>query len=179
MEEWKDGDEMEYTQRRNINRGYRKLRVWQDAIEYYALTCGIFMKFPYELKRIASNHIASVDSMHRNVAEGFCRRSIKEYLVFLNYALASAGESVSGLHAYMHSSQISASQFDEMDQLAYKIENGLKKLIESLQMKQQSKDWDDSFIIRESNIECITERDAVEDSSALPSFQPQNGANKR
>ncbi|MEI7850230.1 MAG: four helix bundle protein [Kiritimatiellales bacterium] len=165
---------MEYTQRKNINRGYRKLCVWQDAIEYYALTCGIFMKFPYELKRIASNHIASVDSIHRNIAEGFCRRSLKEYLVFLNYALASAGESVSGLHAYMHSGQIATGQFEEMDQLAYKIENGLKKLIESLQLKQQDKDWDDSFIIKESNVQYLTERERADDSSILPPFQTSN-----
>lgn len=172
---------MEYTQRKNINRGYRKLRVWQDAVEYYALTCGIFMKFPYELKRIASNHIASVDSIHRNIAEGFCRRSIKKYLVFLNYTFASAGESVSGLHAYLHSNQVAAEQFEELDQLAYKIENGLKKLIESLQLKQQSKDWDDSFIIRESNVEYNTGRNA-EDSFNLPPFHssnPNNGANER
>jgi four helix bundle protein len=164
---------MEYTQRKNINRGYRKLRVWQDAVEYYALTCGIFMKFPYELKRIASNHIASVDSIHRNIAEGFCRRSIKEYLLFLNYALASTGESVSGLHAYMHAGQIPDGQFEELDQLAYKIENGLKKLIESLQLKQQDKDWDESFIISESNVRYLTEREAG-NSSILPAFHSSN-----
>lgn len=38
-----------------------------------------------------------------------------------------------------------------MDALAYKLENGLKKLIESLQAKQQNNDWDDSFIIKEAN----------------------------
>jgi hypothetical protein len=99
------------------------------------------MKFPYELKRIASNHIASVDSIHRNISEGFCRRSIKEYLLFLNYA--------------------------------YKIENGLKKLIESLQLKQQNKDWDESFIISESNVQYLTEREAG-NSSALPVFHSSN-----
>jgi len=161
---------MEYTQRKNVNRGYRNLRVWQDAIDYYALSSKIFLKFPYELKRVASNHIASVDSIHRNVAEGFCRRSIKEYLVFLNYALASAGESVSGLHAYRHSSQLTEAQFEEADQLAYKIENGMKKLIESLQMKQKNKEWSDSFIVKESNDEYTTARN-VEDSSTFPSFQ--------
>jgi four helix bundle protein len=85
---------------RNINRGYRKLDVWRDAIEYYAVTCAICRGFPYELKRMASNQMASVDSIHRNIAEGYCRRSIKEYIQFLYVALSSAGESVSGLHAY-------------------------------------------------------------------------------
>jgi hypothetical protein len=41
---------MIFEQRKNINRGYRKLKVWNDAIEYYVLTCNIFKKFPYELK---------------------------------------------------------------------------------------------------------------------------------
>src|SRR6201984_3366982 len=52
-EEWKDGrvDEME---RRNINRGYRKLTVWQDAVAYYAATCETFRSFSFVLQRVAS-----------------------------------------------------------------------------------------------------------------------------
>ena len=46
-----------------------------------------------------------------------------------------------------------------MDALAYKLENGLKKLIESLQTKQADNDWDDSFIIKESNELYITKQD--------------------
>src|SRR5438128_8594307 len=83
-------------QRKNINRGYQKLVVWQDAAELYILTCKTFQKFHYELRRVGSNQIASVDSVHRNIAEGYCRRSISEYLHSLNIALGSLGESVSG-----------------------------------------------------------------------------------
>jgi hypothetical protein len=52
--------------RKNRNRGYQKLIVWDDAINYYSLTCEVFRYFPYELKRVASQQIASVDSVHRN-----------------------------------------------------------------------------------------------------------------
>src|SRR6266436_5292985 len=79
------------TERKNINRGYQKLIVWQDAADLYVLTCTTFRKFQFELRRVASNQIASVDSVHRNIAEGYCRRSLKEYLQFLNFALASLG----------------------------------------------------------------------------------------
>ena len=137
--------------RKNINRGYMKLTVWQDAKAYYILTCRAFRVFPYELKRVASQQIDSADSIHRNIAEGYCRRSIKEYLLFLNIALGSAGESVSGLHVYVEAEQITAAQFDELDALAYKLENGLKRLIESLQEKQMSGGWQDTFVVRESN----------------------------
>jgi four helix bundle protein len=61
----------------------------------------MFSKVPYELKRIASQAIASIDSVHHNIAEGYRRRSIKEYLNFLNIALGSLGESVSGLYTYL------------------------------------------------------------------------------
>lgn len=57
--------------------------VWADAIDYYCLTVQIFTAFPYDLNRVAYNQIASVDSIHRNIAEGYCRRSINEYLNFL------------------------------------------------------------------------------------------------
>lgn len=137
--------------RKNVNRGYRKLIVWQDAIGLYVVTCEIFRPFPSELRRVASNQIASVDSIHRNVAEGYCRRTLNEYLQFLNYALSSAGESVSGLFAYHAAGQISGTQFDKADALAYKLENGLKRLIEALQAKRSTGEWEDSFIVKESN----------------------------
>lgn len=143
---------MKPTQRKNINRGYQTLRVWQDAADLYVLTCKIFRKFQYELRRVASNQIASVDSVHRNIAEGYCRRSINEYLQSLNFALGSLGESVSGVHVYRHADQITEEEFESWDILAYKLENGMKKLIESLQYKREQHDWEDSFILKESNI---------------------------
>jgi len=84
---------------KNKNRGYQQLRVWQDAIEFYVLSCRVMRAFPYDLRRVASQGIASTDSVHRNIAEGYCRRSVTEYLQFLNHALGSLGESVSGLIA--------------------------------------------------------------------------------
>jgi four helix bundle protein len=137
--------------RKNINRGYQKLIVRQDAAKLYLLTCNIFGKFQYELRRVGGNQIASVDSIHRNIAEGYCRRSLNEYLQFLNIALASLGESVSGVHVYRRAGQLSETEFEQWDGLAYKLENGIKKLIESLQHKREKGEWDDSFIVKESN----------------------------
>jgi four helix bundle protein len=137
--------------RKNKNRGYQKLRVWNAAIEYYQQTFCIFRKFPYELKRVAGQAIASSDSVHRNIAEGYCRRSIHEYLNFLNIALGSLGESVSGLFAYRASGQITEEEFENLDTLAYKLENGLLKLVESLERKRAKGDWTDRPVIEESN----------------------------
>ena len=122
--------------RKNKNRGYQQLRVWNDAIDYYVETCRVFRGFPYELNRVTRQAIASSDSVHRNIAEGYCRRSIHEYLNYLNIALGSLGESVSGLHAYRKAEQFSEEDFEKLDSMAYKLENGLLKLVESLEKKR-------------------------------------------
>jgi four helix bundle protein len=137
--------------RKNKNRGYQKLRVWNDAIDYYANTCDVFSVFPFELKRVAAQAIASSDSVHRNIAEGYCRRSIREYLNFLNIALGSLGESISGLHAYRKAKQISEEDFQNLDRLAYKLENGLLRLVESLEQKRERGEWTDHLMVKESN----------------------------
>jgi four helix bundle protein len=139
------------TNYRNKNRGYQQLRVWQDAIDLYVLSWRVFKKFPFELKRVASQAISSADSIHRNIAEGYCRRSLREYLQFLNFSLGSLGESVSGFMAYRRAEQITEEEYNVMNDLSFKLENGLLKLVESLEHKQETGDWIDSLIIKESN----------------------------
>ena len=50
-------------ERKNVNRGYRKLTVWEDAIAYYTATCEALAGFSFVLQRVASQQIASVDSI--------------------------------------------------------------------------------------------------------------------
>ena len=136
---------------KNKNRGYQQLRVWRDSIEFYRLNSHVFRKLPYELKRVGSQAIAASDSVHRNIAEGYCRKSIREYLNFLNIALASLGECVSGLYAYREAGQITTEEFDGLNEIAFKLENGLLKRVESLERKKLDGDWVDSLIVKECN----------------------------
>jgi hypothetical protein len=43
--------------RKNINRGFKKLRVWQDAVSLYILAWKILSNFPFELKKAAASGI--------------------------------------------------------------------------------------------------------------------------
>jgi hypothetical protein len=76
-----------------------------------------------------------------------------EYLNFLNIALSSLGENVSGLHAYHIAGQLTDEDFQALDQLAYRLENGLLKLVESLEKKKLDGDWIDSLVVKELNEE--------------------------
>ena len=133
------------TERRNKNRGYQQLLVWQDAIELYGIVFEAVRGWPFEQKKLASQYIASADSVHRNIAEGYCRRTVREYLQHLNIALGSLGETLSGFIAYSRSGQV--------DTLIFRLENRLLKLVESLERKSDAGDWTETLVVREGSIE--------------------------
>jgi hypothetical protein len=58
---------------------------------------------------------------------------------------------VSGLHAYRKSNQITEEQFQRLDKLAYKLENDLLRLVESLEQKKERGEWIDYLMVKESN----------------------------
>ena len=115
----------------------------------YVLACKLFSRFPFELKKVASNAIDSGHSISRNISEGYCRRSIKEYLNHLNIALGSCGEFHSCYCSFYQAEQITDEEYEELDELHYKVENGLIRLVGSLQKKQNESDWEDSFSFSE------------------------------
>ena len=132
-------------ERNNINRGFKKLRVWNDAIELYLLTSDALVNFPYEQKRTAANCIDCSQSISRNIAEGYSRQSIKEYIRFLYYALGSSGEYHSCIISFFKANLLTKEKFEQLDLLHYKTENELLQLIKSLQMKIKNGTWKDSF----------------------------------
>jgi four helix bundle protein len=131
--------------RRNINRGFKKLQVWQNAVALYVEACSIFLNFPFSLARVASNAIDSAHSINRNIAEGYCRKSLREYLNYLNIALGSSGEFHSCCISFKQAGQITDDQFDRLDEIHYEVENKLISLIKSLQQKARRGEWEDQF----------------------------------
>ena len=142
--EWEKGKK-ERMDRKNINRGFKKLRVWNDSVELYILATKILSNFPFELKKIVSNSLDAAHSISRNIAEGYCRRSIKEYLNYLNIAMGSCGEFHSSYVSFRKAEQISEADFEQLDELHYRVENELIRLIKTLQRKQGDDDWEDKF----------------------------------
>ena len=136
---------MEINELRNKNRGYKKLEVWTKSIELYVL----ISKRAYSLKgrpyKVINQLIGSAYSVHANIAEGYCRRALGEYLYFLNVALSSLGELGSGIQACNKAGQLNNHTFKQLDSLHYEVENKLLKLIESLQKKQIDGKWEESF----------------------------------
>jgi len=70
----------------------------------------------------------------------------------LYISISSLAESVPGLLAYRKAEQINETEFKNLNDLAFKLENGLLKLVESLEQNQTAGDWIDSLIIKERNV---------------------------
>ena len=154
-------------ERRNKNRGYQQLFVWQDAIELFGLSLQAVRGWPFEHKKLASQTISSSDSVHRNIAEGYCRRSVKEYLQHLNIALGSLGETLSGFNAYSQNGLITQLEFEKLDALIFRGENRLLKLVESLERKRDAGDWTETLVVKEETAEYAVDSAFNHDLSIL------------
>ena len=78
--------------------------------------------------------------------------SNNDYLKFLYIAVSSLRESVSSLHACHRANQITEDECERLDTLAYRLENGLLNLIETLEQKRESGDWIDHLAAKESRV---------------------------
>mgnify|MGYP001604439531 CR=1 FL=1 len=78
-----------------------------------------------------------------NIAEGYSRRSIKEYIQFLYFILGSLSEVLTRSIGLTTTRQISEAQFQQIDSLHYEVENKLVRLVESLQKKKEEGTWSD------------------------------------
>ena len=69
---------------------------------------------------------------------------------FLNLALGSLGESVSGRFARRQANPIKEEDFQKLDAMADKPQNGLLKLVKRLERKRATGDWTDHLLVKEN-----------------------------
>ncbi len=130
---------MEYTKRRNLNRGYMKLEAWQRGMDLFSMAFRLTSSVS-DLK-LRSQFWDAAQSVSANIGEGYGRRSLPEYIQFLYIAKGSLGELLTGAIGFRAVEAISAEQFENFDKLHYEVENKLLGLIESLESKKQANDW--------------------------------------
>jgi four helix bundle protein len=126
---------------RNRNRGYMKLIIWQKAVELFELVWNtVFIETRIDFK-LRSQIADAAQSIASNIAEGYGRRFISEYIQFLYYALGSRAGTMTRAVGLKQTKQISAEGFHDFDLLNYEIENRLLRLIEKLEQKRDDEDW--------------------------------------
>jgi four helix bundle protein len=129
------------TELRNKNRGYMKLIVWQKAIQLFDLAWNSSFREAKIDFKLRSQWVDAAQSISANIAEGYGRRSINEYIQFLYYALGSMAETMTRAVGLKKTQQISSERFQDFDALHYGVENRLLRLIEKLEQKRDDADW--------------------------------------
>ncbi|HXT64883.1 MAG TPA: four helix bundle protein [Pyrinomonadaceae bacterium] len=104
---------------RNTIRTFEDLLVWQKAIEFvkevYMITNQGDLRRDFGLRDQMRRAAVSIPT---NIAEGFERSSRKEYLLFLNIAKGSAGETRSLLRVALEVGYFTEAQHDRLRQNA-------------------------------------------------------------
>jgi len=129
------------TKLRNKNRGYMNLIVWQRAMDLFELTWRLTHVEAQIDFKLRSQLVDAAQSVSANIAEGYGRKGLNEYLQFLYIGLGSLGETLTravGLHRIKQIGDDALAKFDE---LHYEVENRLSRLIEKLQEKRDEGDW--------------------------------------
>jgi four helix bundle protein len=141
MEWWSNGIMKTYTHRRNVNRGYMKLEVWQLGMDLYRCVQEIlgYAKTDLKLRSQLSDAALSVPA---NIAEGYSRRSIKEYMYHVNISLGSLSEVMTRTIALRDGEILTEERFEHFDAIHCEIENKLLALLRTLQQKAKTGTWE-------------------------------------
>lgn len=140
---------MEYTKRRNLNRGCMKLDAWQRGLDLFVTTFRLSNAVAdFKLK---SQFRDAAQSVSANIAERYGRRSLPEYLQYLYTAKGSVAETLTRAIGLKNIKLTSDADFEEFDKLHYEVENKLLRLIESLEAKRGTKEWHDTLPPHQSN----------------------------
>ena len=122
-----------------------KLEVWNEAIGLLGVVKKVLSIQTQIDIRLRGQIVDAAQSISANIAEGYCRRTINEYLQFLAIALGSSGELMTRIIGFREFYELKDDLFEEFDTLHYSVENKLLSLVKSLQMKRKTGTWQEEI----------------------------------
>lgn len=91
--------------------------------------------------KLRAQVVNASQSVSSNIAEGYSRKSINEYIQFLYISLASLSEVLTRMIGLSSTNIINSEQFKKIDTLHYEVENKLLRLIAALEKKRDDGSW--------------------------------------
>ena len=122
-------------------RGFRKLMAWEKADK---LASSVFQALQ-ERKTppwLAAQTIRAAVSVPANIAEGYTRGALKDYLRFLDIARGSLAELEYYLHFMVTNQLMDSSVYESLTRLHSEVGNILVALVRSLRLKLKEGSWD-------------------------------------
>ena len=116
---------------------FRELIVWQKSMSFVTEIYKITKAFPDDEKYgITSQIRRSAISTPSNIAEGYGRSGLKDYLRFLNISMASLFELQTQLEISYNLEFVTKFKFEKLFELSREIERMLSSLIRKLKERR-------------------------------------------
>lgn len=130
-----------YTKRGNRNRSYLRLEVWQKGMELFVLVSELVNGNRAVDLKLRSQLVDATQSISANIAQGYSRQSINEYLQFLYVALGSLSEALTRMIGLHRTRVLPECGFERFDALHYEVENKLNSFMRALEQRRDAGNW--------------------------------------
>jgi len=118
--------------------GYKQLLAWKRADDLALAVFRLAGLLAQNHRWLASQAARAAVSVPANIAEGYCRGSIRDYLRFLNIARGSLGELEYYIHFMDRTGLIDRAEREQLEQLRAEAASLLFLLIRSLRAKLEA-----------------------------------------
>jgi four helix bundle protein len=129
--------------------GYKKLIVWQKADDLATWVHKATLHFGPGYYRLSDQMRSAAVSVKSNIAEGYCRAALGDYIRFCEIARGSLGELGSQIQDCERWGLISGNELVELLELFGETTLLLERLITGLIRKRETGEWDKNFGIKE------------------------------
>ena len=117
---------------------FRDLLVWQKSMSFVTEIYKVSKSFPKEETfGLTSQLRRSAVSIPSNISEGYGREGVKDYLRFLNIAIASLFELQTQVEIAFNLEYLNKDKFDDLYELSREIERMLSSFIRSIKSKSK------------------------------------------
>ncbi len=129
--------------------GYKNIIAWQKADDLATMIHALAKNWGAGYYRLADQMRSAAVSAKSNIAEGYCRLALGDYIRFCEIARGSLGELGSQIQDCERWELVSGAQLTVLLEQYGDATFFLEKLIQGLKKKQQAGDWDRNLGTRE------------------------------
>ena len=147
--------------------GFKNVLAWQRADDLACLIHVATGKFGYADSRLVSQMRGAAVSVANNIAEGYCRGVLGDYIRFCEIARGSLGELGSAIHHCERVGLLKGEELKAIVALYSETSYLLDRLIASLRDKQRKGDWKRGPVAKESQ-ELYEVEPVADNSPQLP-----------
>jgi four helix bundle protein len=137
--------------------GYKNLIAWQKADDLAAQIHAITLRFGSGYWRLADQMRSAAVSVKSNIAEGYCRVALGDYIRFCEIARGSLGELGSQIQDCERWGLVTGDELNALLEQYGDTSFFLERVMVGLKQKQKAGDWDRNLGVKEAEMRYIAE----------------------